>query len=439
MINCLAQDPGFRIGEKVIHNATFFPRYAVLGSQHISHEEETVTEVRFVIEDESVLFHDPDVFGVEIEPPHSLVEQAVRHQIDGVGEIKTGEFSYISYHIGRKQVFEEADTVCGKIRAFHNPVLNLAKDRLSAEIGTKVFITLKFPSPTVFEEAIERTFRVRRFFELLIGRSQNLVEFLLYKECGHEEAEILEVHGRDFPKHEPSENKPKKDFTDVLIRAVRNPEEFPRVLENWLRKEEDEGWRRARGRFFSFFRTRNSYDPDRLIRAANMFDLLPREAVPAEKELSEKVKIEYERSRKAFRELSPSRERDKFLNALGWASKNSLKDKVRHRAQLVVNEIGDEITEPGFFMVTDEAVDCRNYYVHGDSGNTRIDYDNEPHIMVFLTDTLEFVFGVSDLIEDGWDVKIWREEAKDSVHPFSRYLDHYEENWQKLENLIKKN
>lgn len=439
LINCLAQGVNFRMvgaGEGIVHSASFFPHYAVFGKQHISRSEKTITKVDFVIDDGSVLFYDPDVFGLNINPPHSLIEQAVRHSKDGGGEIKIGENSYIVCHIGKKQIFE-ANTVCGRISAFHNPVLKMAGDHLSAETGTKVSVTLQFASPTILEEAIGRTFRVKRFFELLIGHPQNLVEFLLYKECGHEEPEILEVYGSGFSKNDLSENK-RKHFADVLMRAFGSPKEFSRVLENWLMREEDEEWQHARGRFFSFFQTQNSYDLDRLIRAANMFDLLPGESVPAEKKLQKDIQIAYEESKKAFKKLPQSQERDKFLNALGWASKNSLKEKIRYRARLIVDEIGDEIPEQEFFTVTDEAVNCRNYYVHGDSGRTRIDYGKEDHIRVFLTNTLEFVFGVSDLIEAGWNIKVWKKETKTSIHPFSRYLDNYEENWRRLEKCLLK-
>jgi hypothetical protein len=60
---------------------------------------------------------------------------------------------------------------------------------------------------------------------------------------------------------------------------------------------------------------------------------------------------------------------------------------------------------PEITMVTDEAVNCRNYYVHG--GEPRLDYNREFGAVIFFTDTLEFVFAASDLIEAGWDFQAW--------------------------------
>ena len=46
----------------------------------------------------------------------------------------------------------------------------------------------------------------------------------------------------------------------------------------------------------------------------------------------------------------------------------------------------------------DHAIDCRNHYVHGNPA--KLDYES---VLDFLTNTLEFVYGVSELIECGWD------------------------------------
>jgi hypothetical protein len=47
--------------------------------------------------------------------------------------------------------------------------------------------------------------------------------------------------------------------------------------------------------------------------------------------------------------------------------------------------------------------------------------------VVFFTDTLEFVFATSDLIEAGWDVKAWSKTDMTMSHTFGRYLVTYAE------------
>ena len=431
LINCEAGGPRSRIfGDDIIHNASFFPRYVVFGSQYISNAEETITKLHFVIEDEAALFYDPGAFGI-IEPPHSLIEQVVRSRKDNWREVEIGERPYISYYTGKTQIFE-ADTGLGKIHASHNPTYSIADGQHGAKTENKVSINLQFNVAVVFEEAVDRTFRVLRFLELLMGRSQNLIEFLLCKESGRKQLDGLKVYGSLFPKYGRHENSRRPISTDILISAVENPGEFSFVLANWLKR--DETWRDARDRLFSCFDKRLHYI-DRITSAANMFDILPSDAVSPGVELEENVEYARDEARKIFRELPESPERDSVLNALGRVGKSSLKRKIRHRVQYVIDKIGSDV--PQLSDVTDEAVNCRNYYVHGAPG--RIDYDKETGVVAFLTYTLEFVFAVSDLVEAGWDVRDWRKRIKTGSHPFSFYIARYEANLKKLIYLLDKN
>jgi hypothetical protein len=78
---------------------------------------------------------------------------------------------------------------------------------------------------------------------------------------------------------------------------------------------------------------------------------------------------------------------------------------------------------PDIILVCDEAVNCRNHYVHG--GEAPFDYSNEFDAVILFTDTLEFVFAASDLIEAGWDIKSWMEGHIKYHHPFGRYRQGY--------------
>ena len=98
-----------------------------------------------------------------------------------------------------------------------------------------------------------------------------------------------------------------------------------------------------------------------------------------------------------------------------------LKKKVRVKVDVLLNQL-DSQDLPRLHEVTDHAVDCRNHYVHGNAA--KLNYE---HALVFLTNTLEFVYGVSQLIECGWNSKYLKEmDFRD--HPFANYMKHYEEN-----------
>jgi hypothetical protein len=163
-----------------------------------------------------------------------------------------------------------------------------------------------------------------------------------------------------------------------------------------------------------------------------MFDILPSSAVPPDVPLCEELKSARESCITIFKELPRSPERDSVLSALGRIGKSALKHKIRYRGKFLVDKVGDRF--PNLFTVTDEAVNCRNHYVHG--SEPTFDYGNEVDSVIFFTDTLEFVFAASDLIEAGWDIRAWTEIPTSMSHPFGRYRVTYMERLRKLQSLI---
>ena len=76
-----------------------------------------------------------------------------------------------------------------------------------------------------------------------------------------------------------------------LVDAADKPDDFSRLMVNWLEKDKDDARHRARVRFFNGWSKQRGYDEGRLIGAASVFDLLPREAHPsARAKLHKKVK-----------------------------------------------------------------------------------------------------------------------------------------------------
>ena len=408
------------------HYYKLYPHYAVFGNHHISFAGKAITDVSFVIDDATILFYDSDAFGC-VSDARSLIDQVVQSRgIDR--EIRTGEFPIIAYFTGAREIFA-TNTVLGRVSASHNPSYGPGGPR-GVEIKNAIFVSLQFAAPITFEDAMYRCHRILIFLGLLVGRPQNLVRFTVSEEGDHKQPTILEVYSSGFPKHERPENERSIQPFDVLLDAVQEPGEFSTILANWL--ERDETWRDARGRFVNNFTKEEVYDTNRLIGAANMFDILPKEAVPVNVELSEGLESAIAGCRESFRSLTQSPERDSVLNVLGRVGKSSLKQKIRHRGQLLLDRIGDNL--PELFIVTDEAVNCRNHYVHG--SQSRIDYSKESDILIFLTETLEFVFGASDLIEAGWDVKGWCASERTSHHPFGHYAGNYKIELSKLKRVI---
>ena len=72
--------------------------------------------------------------------------------------------------------------------------------------------------------------------------------------------------------------------------------------------------------------------------------------------------------------------------------------------------------------------------MHGSA--TRIDYIENSNLAAFLTDTLEFVFAASDLVDAGWNIRDWIKSGPHAHHAFGSYLEDYEENWEELKHFV---
>ena len=363
----------------------------LIGGNHFRPDKDTVCEVSMVIDDATVLF--PDV------------------STDGKVEIFV------------------ANTKLGKISASRTNILDplgilddVERDMISVNLR---------PVKTCFKEIMERTlYKIQGLLGLLIGRPQNIVELTIATVPSQAPLQVYVHRLPEYRRFKNTEHRP-----DSLINATQQPKEFTRILENWF--ERDDTWHEARRRFFNNVGPQYIYSVVRLIIVANLFDILPDDAMPSKTDLSEDLKSARDRCREIFMTLPPTPERDSVLDAFGRIGQSSLREKICHRAKRLIVQFRDQI--PEMDMVIKEAVKCRNYYVHG-SSDSNIDCNNSKGTKVFLTETLEFVFATSDLIDSGWNIKKWWQNCHVPYynHPFAMYLNSYEKQLQKFNSLPKK-
>lgn len=413
--------------------AEVFPHFIVHGDRQITNEEKVITGVQFLVDDAPTLFYDFDAFGtlIDARPLINDVVGAASRELDklpGRGrEIQIGPEPAILYFTGKREILS-SQTVLGRVHASHHTSRSFGGPA-GVFIKSKIFTTIAFEDPCSFDDSINHTMALLRLFGLLVGRPQNVLSLQVLAKSEDETPCMLDVYWSMPPKRKASDTL-RPDPVDVLINGGTQPDNFARVLSNWLSR--DGAWRDARVRFSSCFAEQQHYTIDRLIGSANMFDILPSSAVPADATLSEELKSAKEACTNICRDLPTSPERDTLLSALGRVGKSTLKSKIRHRARLVVDAAGERF--PDICTVTDEAVNCRNYYVHG--GEPRFEYENHLEVRQFFTDTLEFLFAASDLIEAGWDAKSWCARPTTMSHPFNRYRINYAENLFTLQSLL---
>ena len=430
LLHCaLAGLESLGLGEERNHFASIFPHFVTHGNSHFAPLERTVAKVHFTVDDAATLFYDFDAFGL-VTDARPFIEMVADANSKVAGrEIRTGPGPLIVYFTGKREIFA-AETSLGRVSASHNPQPTSWGGPEGVGIQNTIFITLEFREPVGLEESISCTRKVLRFLEIMVGRPQNLTDLSFSVKSENQTAELLRVYWSLPPKRDPASEEGKPHPADVMLDVARNPERFSQVLGNWLDREND--WCHARARFSACFGKQNLYDVDRLIGTANMFDILPRSAVPADMPLSQEISDAQGIAQNVFTSLPRSPERDSVLSVLGRLGKPNLKQKVRQRARTVVGAIGERFAE--LPMVTDEAINCRNFYVHG--GKPRFDYDEHFNSVSFFIDALEFVFAASDLIEAGWDAGAWITVPKGMSNRFARFRVNYFEHLADLKRLL---
>jgi hypothetical protein len=411
-------------GTDLYYYADLFPHFVISGDDHLDPKARVISAVEFLIDDANVLFADVDAFG-RVFDARPYIEQIAN--ANNIGRrIVIGPNPEIFYFTGKEEIFRSS-TSLGIVSARHAPFNPFTVD--GGTLKSRITVSIAFEEEIGFHEAIFRTSRVIEYLGMIAGRPQALLG--LGVQVGRAaERPPLGVHWSMPPRRDPETEWPKPSSFDVLLNAVVESEKFASVLANWLARQND--WQDARFRFFASFAKQRMMDVDRLVGAANMFDILPDSAVPAVVPISEDLACARTAARKLFRDLPQSTERDSVLGSLGRVGQSSLKHKVRHRAGKIIEVAGNYF--PDFTTITDEAVNCRNFYVHG--GERRFDYESDGAAISFFIDTLEFIFGASDLIEAGWDIRSWIQHGTTATHPFGRYRASYHLALPKLKALL---
>jgi len=397
--------------------AETFPHYVVHGDEYLDPKAKSIFKVEFRISDEAHLFADFGAFAslIDAKPFIAPIVAAYGKAIDH--EIEVGDRPQIAFFSGKSTIFE-ADTVIGKVSARHYAGPSGGGAR-GVRIDNQIWCAIAYDDGAQFDDVINHMVRVMRFLSLIVGRPQSLVDCdLVLAAKGGMPPERLKLYWSFAPQREPAFGHKEREplLHDMLMRPADEPDVFASVLAAWLAR--DAAWLEPRGRLAGCLEWQNRFDVDRLVAAANMFDLLPDDAVPKTAPVSDEMRAAVKATRETFLKFEPSPERQSVLQSLGRIGKPVLKRKVRHRAQIVLDSLGDDRLKD-LFLVCDQAVDCRNRYVHG----SETDLDHVSHFghTIFFTATLEFVFAAADLIECGWDAKVWWKLGTTQSHPFGAF------------------
>ena len=317
----------------------FFPHYVLYGDTHVEPGENIFTMAQILVEDSKAIFYDFDAFG-HLSDMGEIIDQVSKIQSERLkGEIVLSNQSELYYFNGNYEIFT-TETVIGKISASHHLSINHAGPK-GIGIDGNIVITINFQESINFDNTISYTMKLLRLIEILTGRRQKIESFKLGIQADTDYPCLLDMYCSGF-----NEKLPKKLESlgpgDILLEAVSHSDEFANVLTTWLERDID--WHIARQRFSNSF-LKQEYSVDRLIGSANMFDILPSSAVPADSPICEELSSAVQSCKSLFKKLPGSPERDSILNALGRVGKSNLKQKIRHRVEIINEFVGENFPE----------------------------------------------------------------------------------------------
>jgi len=406
-------------------SATIFPQCVVIGAGTLDLKTKLVHSLYFSIDDVYSIFHDFSAFGAITQNTQELLGEALsKEPLSKHAEIC--ESPQVYYYTGKSEVIA-VKTIIGLVSVCHMPSLGMPGPK-GIELRNRIELSIQPNEGEPLARMIQNFTDLVQFFGIAAGRPQNVTYITVLP--ARKPSEHLEVHlsfppNRSRPVFEPSP----PEHIDIPINPITQPDQFKTVLKAWL--ERHDAWRDARERFMSSFNLQNTYSIERLIGAANMFDILPKSAFPDEGVIDKDLRSAAEDARAVFKALPASPDRDSVLGALGRIGKQTLKKKIRARAKIISSQLGGHF--PDLEFVVDHAVNCRNYFVHGSMH--RIDWASND-FKSFFVETLEFIFAASDLIDSGWSIQEWASRGTAMSHPFGRFRVTYKDRLAALKTLL---
>lgn len=412
------------------YHADVFPHYVAIGRHHLVPDTPCISAIHFTTTDLATLFYDFDAFGSVVDARPII--DAVLQERRKLRPVETGDWPHLLYFTG-KNCIAEVVTSIGRVRVSHQPRSTLGGGPRGVFIKNRIVVSIEPDQPVTFQESISRMYQIACFLSMAAGRAQGVDHISISTtEVVDDVPQSLSIYPsfgwKVSDKSEQREPHPR----DVPLDPIRYRAEFAAVLADWTNRHS--GWRVARLSYLNCMRKGSSYSPERLVAAANMFDILPDEAVPLISGLSADLAATRDACAALFKKLPDGIDRNSALDALGRLGKPSLPKKVGHRVAIVESKLGERL--PQLLFVSGVAVKCRNFFVHGSSGN--IDFRRVESLVPFLTDALEFIFAASDFIEAGWDARRWAEGGHGWGHNFSRFYGEYGASLAELQRATQK-
>ncbi|EOY5377796.1 TPA: hypothetical protein N3463_002722 [Klebsiella aerogenes] len=403
---------------------TIFPHHVLIGDDHLDPNASHIKSFSFHTQDTRSLFQDNQDFG-KIYPQEKIVDFINKEYHD---KIKLHEYPNVFFHSGRLDIIN-CETSTGCFRVYNKTTIH-GLGTNGKFLTNTVRIEYIFQSPTTFSNCVSSLLSHLRLLTILAGREQSVVDFQVHVASNTSPIDkTYSVHSSYLNCH--NENANSYSLNNFPIEPSRDVSTFIEIYKAWMSKESE--LLTSRIRYNNGIIKHNSYDVDRLVSAANIFDILPDNYKPTKKMISEDLNAAKSECKRIFKSLPESVEKSIMLGALGRLGSPTLTDIILHRANIILERCGWLF--PELDLVVKTAVKVRNYFVHGTASYPPYKIEST---IPFLTDVLEFIFISSDLIECGWNIDAWANNYYSLNHPFNNLRHKYKNELQNLKLAIQK-
>ena len=297
--------------------ATIFPHFVTHGPIFFDPDTNEIASVSFRFSDIDVIFEQSDVFGTFQTTPELMEAILAARPINTARDV--GEIPLVSYFSGQQEVWS-AQTVFGKI-SVRNRCSYDARDVFQHSLE----MSIEFIEGLGLQGCIDKLVRARQFLTVVAGRPQEINSISVAVRTAGVSSDAqptrLDLVWCLSPAG-PSDSDIEPRRFALPLSALHRTEEFTSVAIDWF--ERDEGWHWPRARYAECIESGDYYTGNRLVAAANMFDLLPASAVPAVIEMDPAIAEAVAKSKAIFKVLPDSVERSTPCVRIDVASLESL-------------------------------------------------------------------------------------------------------------------
>lgn len=389
LLNCLGSDSRTFGAGSSTYSSVIQPHIALTGSRSVDPDTDSFSSISLVVGGSHTLLGWFESFGYIHFPDDELISKLNTHEHSPSFDSEHNPI--LAYFNGDFNIFSQ-DTGLGIISAGNHIYAGGGFSSDGVSIKNNVILKIEFHSSKTLNEALNSAHKVSLFLRFNAGEGVYFKDISIDDDSG----ETFQVLYNTYSWGEvPEESKPNNPLIDIANN------QFPKVLKTWFSHDERDIVRYS---FYDVFLKGRSYSSDRLINAANMFDIFPAPQHDSKKTLTKQETEKTDKLKRYIKEEFADLEsiKNSLLMSIGFLTRKSLKDRVNERLDIVKNYLisrGFDLKD--IELVLGLAIKTRNYHVHGTEFK-QLTLHQMHQFQILFTCFFELIYALSELIECGW-------------------------------------